>query len=126
MAEFRDSTPSAQGAEPPGGGRQDHDVMREAAMRPVAGPASTGTLAAIGGTDLPGHEAHPELAGGAPGAAAPHEIIPGERDATTLTHREPGAVSGQFAGADIPPGAPPDWMADATRRDRELEGGGDR
>ena len=95
-------------------------------MRRVSGPAGTDTLAAGGGTDLPGREAYPELAGGAPGAAAPHEIIPGERDATTLTHREPGAVGGQFAGADIPPGAPPDWMSAATRRDREHEGGGDR
>jgi hypothetical protein len=135
MTDVQKSATDTPGAEPPGGGRQDHDVMREAAMRPIAAAGSTGTLAAIGAIDLPGREAHPELArrapgsshgGDAPGAAAAHEIIPGERDATTLTRREPGAVSGQFAGADIPAEGPRGWMDDATTHDRELEGGGDR
>lgn len=109
-------------AEPPGGGRQDHDAMRAATMRPVSGPASTDVLAACGGVNVPGGEAHPELAWA--GTGATHVIIPGERDATTLTHREPGAVSGQFAGADIPQESPRDWMDDRTAREHAREGGG--
>ena len=57
----------------------------------------------------------------APDAHAP--IIPGERDPTNLTHREPGAVSGQFSGADIPAGPLP-WLDDLTVHDRAREGGG--
>jgi hypothetical protein len=109
-------------AEPPGGGRQDHDVMHDAAMRPVTGPASTNTLAAIGGLQVPGREPHaPE----ARPAESPHEPIPGERDASTLTHREPGAIGGQFAGADIPATAPPTWMDKRTATEHAREGGGD-
>lgn len=33
-------------------------------------------------------------------------MIPGERDPSTLTHREPGAVGGQFPGGDSPAPAP--------------------
>lgn len=50
------------------------------------------------------------------------EMIPGERDATTMTYREPGAIGGRPNGADIPP-VPPDWEDQATRREHELEGG---
>ena len=60
----------------------------------------------------------------APWAQPGHEPIPGERDPSTLTHREPGAVSGQFAGADIPPQRP-DWLDRRTAFEHELEGGGD-
>ena len=74
--------------------------MRAASIRSVSGPASSDTLAAIGGLDVPAHEAHPELAS-VPEESA-REPIPGERDATTLTHREPGAIGGQFSGADTP------------------------
>ena len=74
--------------EPPGGGRQDHDAMRAAALRPITGPASVDDLAAIGGLEVPAHESHPELA--PPPAGSTREPIPGERDATTLTHRQPG------------------------------------
>jgi hypothetical protein len=49
--------------------------------------------------------------------------IPGERDVTTLTHREPGAIGGAPYGADIPP-APPEWEDEETRREHQLEGGG--
>jgi hypothetical protein len=117
----------AQPAEPPGGGRQDHDVMHDAAMRPVSGPASTDSLAASGGLEIPGRESHPELAHTAPADSSahhPHEMIPGERDATTLTHREPGAVGGRFAGADVPSPDPHEWLDEQTAREHALEGGG--
>jgi hypothetical protein len=51
------------------------------------------------------------------------ELIPGARDASTLTHREPGAIGGNPYGADIPPVAP-EWEDAATCREHELEGGG--
>jgi hypothetical protein len=133
MADSPQTNPSHEAVEPPGGGRQDHDVMRAAAMRKVSGPGSTDTLAAIGGLDVPGHEAHPELAnhphgsdfgGDAPGGPAPHEPIPGERDATTLTHREPGAVGGQFAGANVPAPDTHAWMDERTAGEHAREGGG--
>lgn len=54
----------------------------------------------------------------------PREPIPGERDPSTLTKREPGAVSGQFSGADIPPAEHLDWLDDDTVHEHELEGGG--
>jgi hypothetical protein len=65
-------------AEPPGGGKQDHDTMQAAAVRPVTGPTSSDTLAAIGGLDLPAGESHPELAPAPKGST--HEPIPGERE----------------------------------------------
>ena len=52
------------------------------------------------------------------------EMIPGEHDATTATHRQPGSIGGRPNGADIPALAP-DWEDDATRREHELEGGGE-
>ena len=119
---------SSTPAEPPGGGRQDHDVMRATAMRPVTGPASTDTLAAGGGLDVPGREAHPELAMPADRSTADpgdhHEMIPGERDATTLTHREPGAIGGQFSGADTPSPDPSAWLDEKTAFEHAKEGGG--
>jgi hypothetical protein len=127
-------------AEAPGGGRQDHEVMREAAGRPVAGPASTDLLAAGGGLEVPGREIH---AGGmsaydksrghtpqsSPAAGdqahAADGLIPGERDASTLMHRQPGAVGGQFAGADIPAAGSPAAMDERTALEHAREGGGD-
>jgi hypothetical protein len=50
-------------------------------------------------------------------------MIPGERDPSNLTHREPGAVGGQFAGADIPPDSVP-WLDERARLDRIRDGGG--
>ena len=123
------TTPSA---EPPGGGRQDHDTMRSAAMHPIIGPADP-NVAAGGGLAVPGGEAHPELAaqapssehgGDAPGSPAPREPIPGERDPSTMMHREPGAVGGQFAGATVPSPDTHDWMDDRTAQEHAREGGG--
>ena len=51
------------------------------------------------------------------------DLIPGARDASTLTHRQPGAIGGRPNGADIPPTAP-DWEDQTTRHEHELEGGG--
>jgi len=69
------------GRMPPGGGRWTHEWMRAAMLRPIAGPASTDTLAASGGLALPAHEAHPTRAH----ADIVEEPIPGERDPSTLT-----------------------------------------
>jgi len=52
-----------------------------------------------------------------------HGPIPGERDPTNLTHREPAAIGGEFAGADIPPVAPP-WLDETIANDHIREGGG--
>lgn len=61
----------------------------------------------------------------AEGGKTAREIIPGERDAGTLTHREPGAIGGAFNGADLP-AVPIDAMLDdETIHDHEIEGGGD-
>jgi hypothetical protein len=110
-------------AEPPGGGRQDHDAMRAGAMRPVIGPANSDVLAATGGLNLPGGD--PAAATIAVPTVAPvHEPIPGEYDRTTVTHREPGAMGASFGDA-IPSPDPHDWMDDATVHDRLLEGGGE-
>jgi hypothetical protein len=54
----------------------------------------------------------------------PHPMIPGERDPTTLTHREPGAVGGRFAGADVPSPDPKAWLDERTAREHAREGGG--
>jgi hypothetical protein len=51
-------------------------------------------------------------------------MIPGERDPTTLTHREPGAIGGQFAGADVPSPDPKNWMDERTAHEHTREGGG--
>jgi hypothetical protein len=51
------------------------------------------------------------------------DLIPGARDPTTLTHREPGSIGGDPYGADIPAVAP-DWEDRETCREHELEGGG--
>jgi hypothetical protein len=73
-----------EGATPPKGGRQDHDAMRAGSLRPVTGPASTDTLAASGGLELPGGERQAEHVD----AESPvHEPIPGERDASTQMNR---------------------------------------
>jgi hypothetical protein len=107
---------------PPGGGRWDHETMREASQRPVVGPASTDNLAASGGLELPAHESHPAPHSGAAG----NEPIVGERDASTLTARWAGAMGGRPSGADTPPSTG-DVLLDAdTKHDRELEGGGRR
>jgi hypothetical protein len=108
---------------PPSGGRQDHEAMRQGAMRPVSGPAATDDLAASGGLEIPGRERHPE-ASGAPAGPVQRELIPGEREIDTLTHREPGAIGGQFTGEDTPAPRRSDWLAEETAIERALEGGG--
>ena len=108
------------GRTPPGGGRWDHETMREASLRPVAGPASTDTLAASGGLELPAHRAHARVEL----ASVAEEPIPGERDASTLTHRQPGSIGGRFSGADTPASDPTRLLDEDTIHDRELEGGG--
>ena len=49
--------------------------------------------------------------------------IPGERDPANLTSREPGAVGGQFTGADIPPESHLEWLDEATAEEHAHEGG---
>ena len=102
---------------------QNHEAMRAAAMRTVSGPAATPTVAAGGGLDVPGAEP------GAPAVpivgidrADAHEPIPGERDGTTLTHREPGAMGGAFNGADNVSGDA--GLTDDDRAELFREGGG--
>ena len=51
------------------------------------------------------------------------DLIPGAREVSTLTHREPGSMGGEAHGADIPT-TPPQWEDDTTRREHEIEGGG--
>jgi hypothetical protein len=53
----------------------------------------------------------------------PHQPIPGERDPDNLTTREPGAVGGQFTGADIPPDEHLPWLDQTTAEERAREGG---
>ena len=106
--------------------------MRDASLLPVSGPASTDTLAASGGLDVPGREPHPELANARDESIERHEPepvlhnepIPGERDSTTLTHREPGAIGGRPSGDDL---ISPDrhaWLDEQTAFEHAKEGGG--
>lgn len=100
--------------------------MRVASMLPVHGPASTDTLAANGGLDVPGREPEStsrraaELDQRAP---AP-EPIPGAYESNTATHREPGAIGGRFNGADARPQNTERLMDDAVIEERRREGGG--
>ena len=52
------------------------------------------------------------------------ERIPGERDAGTLTHRQPGSIGGRFSGDDALSSKAEDRMDAATIADRKREGGG--
>lgn len=54
---------------------------------------------------------------------AAHQPIPGERDPANLTTREPGAVGGQFTGADIPPNEQLPWLDAVTADEHAHEGG---
>lgn len=105
---------------------QTHDAMRAAASRPVEGPAATSTLAAGGGLELPGGEkrdAGDVMAGAGIHQERPHEPIPGERDETTLTHREVGAIGSAFNGEDNVT-SDNDTLDDQVRRELVREGGG--
>ena len=99
--------------------------MRRAAALPVSGPASTDVLAAGGGLEMPGRE----RAGAADAAtveqgahAGTQEIIPGAREADTQTHREAGAIGGQFSGMDLPP-SDAGSLDDRTAAEHLREGG---
>ena len=54
---------------------------------------------------------------------ATHQPIPGERDPHNLTTREPGAVGGQFTGADIPHEDHLPWLDPTTADEHAHEGG---
>jgi len=97
--------------------------MRAASMRPVSGPASTATLAASGGLNLPGRDAAGATHINVPTTAPVHEPIPGERDPHNLTHREAGSMGTPF-GDHTPPQDPHAWLDEPTAHDRMLEGGG--
>jgi hypothetical protein len=56
-----------------------------------------------------------------PGERDGSTLIPGEYDATTLTHREPGAIGGRFNGDDLK--LSPGSMDSTTAREHEREGG---
>jgi hypothetical protein len=114
-------------AGPPGGGEQDHEAMRVAAMLPVApGTASTDALATTGGLNVPGGDPAEttRLASGLVVTAARHEPIPGERDPSNLTHRDRGARGVPFWGEDNTDVDLESTMDAQTQRDRVLEGGG--
>ena len=57
--------------------------------------------------------------------AADHDdpMIPGAREANTLTHREAGAISGQSSGADLH-AQPSEWVDGKTATEHVREGGG--
>jgi hypothetical protein len=101
---------------------QTHDLMRAAASTPVTGPAANDALAAIGGIDVPGHEPHPLVVQDDP---VMHEPIPGERDASTLTHREAGAI-GRSPADDLPLMDPHALLDEQDIDELQREGGGAR
>ena len=96
--------------------------MRAASMTPTTGDASTDSLAASGGLNVPGHDTHRPVT--VPTESAVHEPIPGERDSTTLTHREVGAM-GTYSGAELPSADTGARLDQQTAHDRTLEGGGE-
>jgi hypothetical protein len=53
-----------------------------------------------------------------------HYVIPGDRDTTTLTHREPGAMGAPVGGAGVPSPDTDTWMDRETARLHRIEGGG--
>lgn len=50
-------------------------------------------------------------------------MIPGERDPGNLTKRQPGSMSGQFTGEDIPASEHLPWLDEVTAREHAHEGG---
>ena len=99
--------------------------MRDAAQRPVSGPAATDDLAAGGGLEIPGREPHVTSAS-RPSHPQQREPIPGEREPDSLTHREPGAIGGRFTGEDTPAPRRTDWLDSQTAAEHAWEGGGKR
>ena len=123
MSEATRVPQQSQGATPPGGGAQDHESMRAASMRPVSGPATTDDRAAGGGLQVPGREVHaarPE----ADAAAPVHEPIPGERDPTNQTHRQPGGMGGHWAGGDNAYTGSDATLSKETTDEAARDGGG--
>jgi hypothetical protein len=95
--------------------------MLAAAHKTVDGPASSDRVAALGGLEVPiGDTAPPDDASASDPASA---LIPGAREADTLTHREAGAMGGVFTGGNIPAAASP-WLDERTADEHRLEGGG--
>ena len=100
--------------------------MRAAATRPLEVPVGMGPLAASGGLELPGGEAGGvanSTVAETPAEAAAHEMIPGERDPSNLTHPQPGGMGSLF-GENLP--AEPSTLTDETRHERAMEGGLDK
>ena len=120
MADSNRSTHEVTGAVPPGRGEQTHEVMRADASRPVTGPASTDTLAAGGGLEVPGREPHPYAV---EHEILSHEPIPGERDPAALTSREPGAI-GTLSGKELPAADPRAWLNEDEIEALRRDGGG--
>ena len=120
MTEIKRESKTEQGS-PASAFRQDHEGMRAASMTPLTGPAATDALAASGGLDVPGGDAarvKPPVT-----SSAARESIPGERDASTLTHREPGGMSAPFNGDTSV--TQPSTLTQETIHDREIEGAGE-
>ena len=120
MADSTKPTHEVDGATPPGRGEQTHETIQAEASRPVAGPASTGTLAAGGGLEVPGREPHPYVLRH---ETLAHEPIPGERDAATLTTRQPGGI-GTLAGAELPRADANTTLTEDDVEELRREGGG--
>ena len=120
MADSNKPTHEVTGAVPPGRGEQTHQVMQADASRPVTGPASTTTLAAGGGLEVPGREPHPYAVDH---ETLSHEPIPGERDPGTLTTREAGAI-GTFSGAELPKADPRASLSEDDIEELRRDGGG--
>jgi hypothetical protein len=120
MSDNQKPTHEVAGAAPPGGGQQTHETMQAEASAVVTGPASTPTLAAGGGLEVPGREPHPYAV---TNETLTHEPIPGERDPATLTHREPGAMGTPF-GAELPPSDPRALLTDDGVDELHRDGGG--
>jgi len=95
-------------ATPPGRGEQNHEVMREAARRPISGPGAADFLAAGGGLDLPGmggssgkgmsnmrdDSSFTDPSRLTPGPGPDYERIPGERDPENITGSQTGTIGG--------------------------------
>ncbi|HEY6362327.1 MAG TPA: hypothetical protein VIX63_14545 [Vicinamibacterales bacterium] len=120
MSEKTGPAHEVAGASPPGRGEQTHQVMQADASRPVAGPAGSQTLAAGGGLEVPGREAHPYAV---EHETLLHEPIPGERDPETLTSREPGGI-GTLSGAGLPRVDARTWLTEEDIEELQREGGG--
>jgi len=110
-------------AEPPEAGRTTEASMRRAAHDPlITGRSGSAGLAAGGGLELPGARPDDESREDRLAESAGGGLIPGARESDTLTHREPGAMSGQFNGVDVP-GAHADLLNEMEKVELYREGG---